>query len=456
MNDNSTKRSVLLVATLSAFLTPFMGSSINLALPQIGKEFNIDAVLLGWVATSYLLGAAAFLLPIGRIADIFGRKKIFTLGVSLFTFTTFLSAIAPSIKLLILFRALQGISGSMIFGTTAAILTSVFPPNERGKALGANVTAVYTGLATGPFVGGMLVHHFGWRSVFISVIPIGLIVLIVSIFKLKGEWFGARGEKIDFFGSAIYSISLVSMMYGFSLLPKTNGATLTSLGIIGLFIFCLWEMKAKTPVLDIKRFITNRAFAFSNLAALINYSATSAVGFLLSLYLQYIKGYSPQDAGSILIAQPIVMAIFSTPAGRLSDKVEPRFVASSGMALTVIGLFALIFLSSATKLGVLIAILILMGFGFALFSSPNTNAVMSSVDKRDYGIASGFLATMRLVGQMLSMGIVMLVFAVVIGRVQITQEVYPLFIKSMKIALGVFVALCALGTFASMVRGNVR
>lgn len=456
MDDNSTKRSVLLVATLSAFLTPFMGSAVNIALPSIGNEFKMDAVLLSWVATAYLLGAAALLVPMGRLADIYGRKKIFTYGIALYTLMSFLSAIAQSAGTLILFRALQGIGGAMMFGTGVAMLTSVYPVGERGKALGANVTAVYAGLATGPFAGGALVHYLGWRSIFIVMIPIGLLILTIAWWKLKGEWADAKGERFDFGGSAVYSIALVVMMYGFSKLPDTAGAILTIAGIIGVCAFCWWEMRVKSPVLDLKIFKNNRAFAFSNLAALINYSATSAVGFLLSLYLQYIKGFSPQHAGAVLIAQPIVMAIFSTPSGKLSDRVEPRIVASSGMALTVVGLFALVFLSGETDMAVLIAILVVMGLGFALFSSPNTNAVMSAVGKKDYGVASGILATMRLVGQMLSMGVVMLVFAVVMGRVQITPQYYPLFLKSMKTALIIFVALCAFGTFASLVRGNVR
>ncbi|MCD6449978.1 MAG: MFS transporter [Thermotogaceae bacterium] len=205
-----------------------------------------------------------------------------------------------------------------------------------------------------------------------------------------------------------------------------------------------------------KLFINNRVFAFSNLAALINYSATFAVGFLLSLYLQYMKTLGPQSAGLILVAQPIMMAIFSPFAGRLSDRFEPRVIASAGMALTAVSLSLFIFLNEKTGLEYIIASLILLGFGLALFSSPNANAVMSSVERKFYGVASAMLATMRLVGQMLSMGITMMIFAIYIGKVQITPQYFSLFLTSLRISFIIFAVLCFGGIFASLARGKVR
>jgi MFS family permease len=210
------------------------------------------------------------------------------------------------------------------------------------------------------------------------------------------------------------------------------------------------------PVLNIRLLTTNRAFAFSNLAALINYSATSAVTFLLSLYLQYIKALTPQQAGFVLIAQPVVQAILSPLSGRMSDRLEPRIVATAGMALTATGLVLMVPVGSQTPLWAIVGRLLLLGLGFALFSSPNMNAIMGSVSKRFYGVASGTLGTMRLVGQMLSQGVVMLLFAVIIGRVEITPQSYSLFLTSMRTAFGVFSILCVAGIFASLVRGKIR
>ncbi len=455
-DDIVNKRAALLVVTLASFLAPFMGSSVNIALPTIGKEFLMDAVMLSWVATSYLLAAAMFLVPFGKISDVYGRKKIFSYGILIYTFSSFLCVLSTSAPMLICFRILQGIGSAMIFGTGVAILTSVFPSGERGKALGINVAAVYLGLSLGPFLGGFLTQHFGWRSIFLANVPLGLIIITVVFWKLKGEWAEAEGEKFDFIGSIIYSLSLVAIMYGFSLLPAMSGVGLVLIGALGFLSFCRWEMKVKNPVLDINLFRNNTVFALSNLAALVNYSATFAVTFLLSLYLQYIKALSPQNAGLVLASQPVVMAIFSPFAGRLSDRVEPRIIASIGMALTAIGLLLFIFLNEKTTLEFVVSSLILLGFGFALFSSPNTNAVMSSVERRFYGVASATLGTMRLTGQMLSMGIAMLTFAVYIGKVQITPQYYPLFLTSIKTAFIIFAVLCFGGIFASLARGKVR
>ncbi len=456
MNSATDKRVALLVATLASFLAPFMISSVNIALPSIGIEFAIDAVLLSWVTASYLLATAMFLVPFGRIADIYGRKRIFSYGILIYTVSCLLLAISPSAVTLISLRFLEGIGSAMILGTGIAILTSVFPIGERGKALGINVTAVYLGLSLGPFLGGFLTQHLGWRSIFFVNVPLGLTIIFFVFWKLKGEWAEAKGEKFDFTGSTIYSFVLIAVMYGLSLLPAMSGAWLILIGVLGILAFVKWETRVESPVLNIGVFRNSRVFAFSNLAALINYSATFAVGFLLSLYLQYIKGLTPQSAGLILVSQPVIQAVFSPFAGWLSDRIEPRIVASMGMALTTIGLFLLTLLNEKTTLEFIVSSLILLGLGFALFSSPNTNAVMSSVEKKFYGVASAILGTMRLTGQTLSIGIAMLIFAIYIGRVQITPEYYQPFLISVEVAFIIFAILCLIGIFASLVRGKVR
>lgn len=456
MDSAQNKRYVLLIAILAAFLTPFMGSSVNIALPTIGIEFSMNAVMLGWVTTAYLLATAIFLVPFGRIADIYGRKKIFGFGISLFTISAVFCVLASSGVVLIIFRAIQGIASAMIFGTSIAMLTSVFGAGERGKVLGIVTAVVYVGLSTGPFLGGFLTQHFGWRSIFLFIIPLGVIIVVIVLWKLKGEWAEAKGEPFDLTGSILYGFALVAIIYGFSLQPSLSGAGLIMTGIIGIFIFIRWEIKTRSPILNMHLFKNNKVFALSNCAAMINYSATFAVGFLLSLYLQYIKGLRPQDAGLVLVSQPIVMAIFSPFAGRLADKIEPRIVASCGMGITVIGLSLLTFIHENTSLGYIVSSLILLGFGLAFFSSPNTTAVMSSIDKKFYGVGSGVLGTMRVSGQMFSMGFAMLIFAIYLEKAQIAPSNYPVFIKSVKTIFLIFSGLCFGGIFASLARGKMR
>jgi EmrB/QacA subfamily drug resistance transporter len=456
VSSGTGKGVVLLVATMASFLFPFMLSAVNIALPVLGKELSLDAVTLGWIANAYLLSSATFLVPFGRIADIYGRKKIFTCGIVIFTLSSFLAGIASSATMLISFRVLQGMGASMLAGTAVALLTTVYPADERGKVLGINVAATYTGLSLGPLLGGILTQHLGWRSIFFINVPLGLVVIGIVLWKLKGEWTGAKGEKFDFAGSIIYGFALVALVYGFTLLPAMLGVWLIVGGAVGLSAFIRREMKIKSPLLDMSLFRNSRAFTFSNLAALIIYGATFAVSFLISLYLQYVKGFNPEHAGLILVAMPAMQAIFSPLAGRFSDRIEPRIIASIGMALLTVGLAVFIFLNEKTSLELIIGNLTLMGFGFALFSSPNTNAVMSSAPKPTYGVASATLATMRQVGMVFSMGLAMLMFALYIGRVQITPEYYPLFQESMKTSFIIFAILCFAGIFASLARGKVR
>jgi EmrB/QacA subfamily drug resistance transporter len=454
--DQAQRWSALLVASLSSFLTPFMLSSATIALPAIGDYFKADAVLLSWVATAYLVAAAVALVPVGKLADIHGRKKVFVCGMVLFTLTSLLSGLAWSVAALIAFRVVQGVGIAMIFATGIAIVTSVFPLAERGRVLGITVAAVYSGLACGPFAGGWLTAAFSWRSVFLIPAPLGLGLVLVTLWKLKAEWAGARGEPFDLAGASIYAIAIIALMYGVSVLPDLRGGLLVVAGFGGLAAFAWWELRVPHPVFEVRLFSLNRVFAFSCLAALIHYGATFGVTFLMSLFLQYIKGLSPQQAGLVLIAQPVMMALFSPFAGKLSDRLEPRVLASTGMGITALALLLLTRIGAGTGLWFIVGCLLILGFGFALFSSPNMNAIMSSVEKRYYGVASGSVATMRLLGQMLSLGIVTLMFALVIGRVQITPELHPAFLASVHYALFIFFGLCLCGIYFSFSRGQLR
>jgi EmrB/QacA subfamily drug resistance transporter len=454
--DKSLEKSALIVATLTSFMGPFTISSVNVALPTIQAEFSADAVLLSWVATSYLLVIAVFLVPFGKIADIYGRKKIFGWGVIIYTLSSLLAAFSLSIKMLIFMRGLQGIGAAMFVTTGMAIITSIFPPSRRGRAIGIYVSAVYIGLSVGPFAGGFITRYLGWRSIFAVVVPFGAASVYMTIKYLKGEWADARGETLDIRGSVLYGVSILVLIYGASLLPRPVAVYLVIAGLGGLGLFIRHELRVPYPVFEVKLFSQNRLFTFSSLAALIHYSATFALTFLLSLYLQYIKGIPPQYAGSILISQPIVMAVFSPLAGRLSDRIEPRLIASTGMLITVIGLIFFVFLGPNTSKVMIVLVLAFLGFGFALFSSPNMNAIMSSVEKRYLGIASGTVATMRLLGQMVSMTIAMMVFAIFIGREQISPSNYSDFLKSVRISFLIFSLMCSLGILFSLMRGELR
>ncbi len=440
------RRLVLIVTTLASFLTPFMGSSVTVALPMIGRELGLGPLGLSWVATSYLLAAAILLVPFGKLADARGRTRIFTGGMVVYTAASLACTLSPSAGFLMASRVAQGLGGAMVFGTSVAILTAAFPPEQRGRVLGINVAAVYLGLSLGPSLGGILTEQLGWRSVFAGNVLAGLVTTLAAAWKLPGDARPGTGARFDWPGTVFYSIGLAAIISGFSRLPGRGGVALLATGLLAAAAFVRRERAAPDPLLDLRLFSENRVFAFSNLAALINYAATYAVAFLLSLYLQNLRGLGAQAAGLLLVVQPVVQAAVSPFAGRLSDRVPARTLASSGMAVIAVGLVGLAFISLDVPLAGVAVALAALGVGFGLFSSPNTSAVMGSVPRPQYGVASATLATVRMTGQALSMGIAMLVFALAGSGRGATS------LPAVRAAFAVFAALSVLGTFASLAR----
>lgn len=454
---NTTEKAALFAVMTTSFMVTFMGSSINLALPAMGHEFGSNAVLTSWIITSYLLSSAVFLLPLGRLADIRGRRKIYLAGTILYTLFSFLVPLSSSVYMVIILRVLQGVSAAMIFGTGMAILSSVYPPHKRGKALGYSVSVTYLGLSVGPVVGGMMNNHFGWGSIFYLTAVLGLGAAVGIYTRLQGEWASSKGESFDFAGTLMYIIGLMAFLYGLSSIENSHWSKyLVLMGIVFIILFVRWEAKTREPLLQVQIFKDNLTFTMSNLAALINYSATFAVTFLLSVYLQVVKGYSSQAAGFILLAQPLMMALLSPLAGTLSDRVAPRIVASLGMGCSALSLFLFIFLRADTAPAWLVANLLLAGLGFALFSSPNNNAIMGSVHMRLYGIASSILGTMRLIGQAMSMSIVTLLIAIFVGRIPLNSASPAALLTTIRYSFIIFTLLCLLGILASLARGRLQ
>jgi EmrB/QacA subfamily drug resistance transporter len=450
------ERSALFVAALTSFMGPFMISSVNVALPTIQDDLKMTAIELGWVATAYLLAMAVGLIPAGKLADIHGRKRVFSIGLIIYTAGATAAALAHTTAWFLLLRVIQGLGAALFVTTGMAILTSIFPPRKRGRAIGIYVAAVYVGLSVGPFVGGFLTQQVGWRSIFVAMFPLGVGSIAVTHAFLKGEWADPSSRRLDVVGCLIYAGAILCLVYGATVMPSPLGCTLIPAGTLGLVLFFRQQRRSPHPVFEVSLFVENRTFAFSSLAALLNYAATFAVTFMMSLYLQYIKGMTPQTAGVVLMAQPVIMAIFSPLAGRLSDRVEPRLLASGGMAITTLGMAVFTQLHANSSVGGIVGNLVLLGFGFALFSSPNMSAIMGAVTKKDYGIASGAVATMRLLGQMVSMAIATAVLALLVGHRAITPDSYARFLTGTRVVFAVSVGLCTIGIFFSMFRGRVR
>jgi EmrB/QacA subfamily drug resistance transporter len=450
MDYQQLKKDLLLVGILVSFLTPFVRSSINLALPALAFEFDLSAVFLTWISTVYLLVNAILYIPFGRIGDIYGRKRIFHYGLIIFTISSFISAFAPSGEIFLAFRVLQAIGNAMIFANLNAMISSAFPENERGRAFGLTSMGVFAGLIFGPILGGAIIEIVGWRTLFYLDTVIGIIA-VFAITRFKHDWIAAEGEKLDILGSFILGLSLLAIIYGFSDFTNNYSLFLVIAGIIGLSLFYLVEKRVNYPLINLGLF-SSRSFTFGNITAFINYGAFVSVGFILTLYLQYLKGYDPLTAGLIVSVQSIVMVLVSPFAGRLSDKIAPENVSTAGMVLTTLGvaLMTLITFENALYLGG--CSLIIFGAGIGLFYSSNTKVVLSAVEKKYFGIASATLSDARSMGQIFGMGIIMIIISMIMGDVEIMPSNYPQLILSLRISLVALAVISAIGIFTSLLK----
>jgi MFS family permease len=455
MNDvssNAIRRNlILIIATATGFTTPFLSAAINIAIPTIRTEFSMEAVMMTWVGTIFFLAIAVVQVPFGRLADIYGRKKLFIVGLLVTILASVLGWLANSVALLFVSLAMMGMGSGIMFNNSISILTSVFPPERRGHALGISTAGTYAGLSLGPYIGGVLTDFFGWQSIFVLTGLLAIVLLALIFYALKGEWREAEGEGFDIVGSIAYAISIVLFMYGFSSLPSVSGIVLFIIGTAGLAFFARWEIKAASPIFDVNLFRRNRVFFFSNLAVFISYIATFAVNFLLSIYLQDIKAMEPDRAGLVLITASVLMAIFTPICGRISDRIEPRLVASVGMSLNCVALLLLTFVNAATPLWFIMVALAVNGLGIGFFASPNTNAIMGSVEKKALGVAAGTLGTMRTAGMMVSMGIMMILFSLYIGQTEIIPVHYPQFLASMRTGFTIFTVFSVFGLTCQLI-----
>jgi len=449
----TSRSATLFVVCVAHFLMPFMMSAVGVALPTLGRELHASALQLGLVETTYVLSASIFLLAMGRLGDIHGRRRIFQYGIVIFTLVGGLLSQAWSIESVIALRFLQGMGGSMVMATTFAIVVSVFPPDERGKALGIAVASVYAGISCGPFFGGLLVSALGWRSIFYLSVPLGLLTFLISRAKLRGEWAESRGEPFDLRGASVYALGILLLISGASNLDRGAwawGMSLTGLIILGLFLKL--ETLTPYPLLNMQLLLGNRVFALSSLAALFNYAATFGVTFFLSLYLQYVKGMDPRQAGLVLIIQPLTQALLSPLCGRLADRFAAARVATIGMSFCALGLGCAALLAARSPLPLVILVLTFLGLGFALFSSPNISVIMGSVAPRHLGIASSLNSSVRTLGMMTSMTIITIIFSMTMGGNAVSAATQPAFLLAMRSSLLVFCALCGVGIFCSVHR----
>jgi MFS family permease len=443
------KNIILIICTVLNFIAVFASNAVNIIIPTVATEFHMSNIVQNWITIIFFLVMAMLSIPAGQISGKYGLKKVTIISSALFIIISVVNVFVTSSEQFLFCRLVLGLILAFINVTSMAMVVSAFDPQERGKALGLNITGVYVGLSLSPFLGGVLNYQLGWRSVILFSIPF-LIVIIALLLRIDDEWITFEGIPLDLKGSITYGIGIALFIYGFTILNEVSGVALTVLGAIILVVFALIELRQEHPVFDIK-FLKNREFLSANLASLCAYLATFAVTTILNYHLQYIKGFDSQTAGTILLVAPVCQVILAPIAGRLADKYVPQILAAIGMALGTISLILFSTLGFETSLGFVVVSMIIYGVGFGLFSPPNTSVIMGSVPPKDTSVASASVSTVRTVGQAMSMGILTLIFAFVMGNVAIVPDVYPLLISSCQITCIICVGLCLASVFASLV-----
>ena len=451
--QKSIQHTTLLIAMITNFIPPFAVTALNIAVPHIGTEFHASTTSLTWIVVSFLLVSSVLSLPVGRIADIYGRRPVLKAGILLICISTFLNIFSPNMTVFLAFRVLQGISAAMIFSTNVALLVDVFPASKRGSVLGISVAAVYTGSACGPVIGGLITHAFGWRGVFAAISLLALIAFILAMIRSPKETKPGLGQKLNISSIVFYIVSLGTFLYGLVTLSQhILSYIIIAAGCVLLVFFVKHEGRTEVPVFDVRLFRGNLTLVLSIMATLFNYAAVFAVSYLFSIYLQLARGFNADISGFILISQPVVQIALSLIAGRLSDKKTPSAIASTGMACCAGALFMFTFVGVHTPIPYIIAGLMLTGVGIGLFASPNTNVILSSVSSKDYSVASSMISTARTVGQVIGMAILTIIINAVIGNVSIEKVAAGAIVQDMHISFSIFAVICVVGIMFSLGR----
>ncbi len=438
---------VLLAIGVGTFMSALDGSVVNTILPVVTDAFKTDLTTTEWVVTIYLLVVSGLLLSVGRLGDLGGHKPIYILGFVVFVAGSALCGLAQSPLMLIGSRALQAIGAAMLAANSPAILTKNFPASERGRALGLQATMTYLGLTVGPSLGGWLADHFTWRAVFYINVPVGLIALWLSWRFIPKDPPAEEVEKFDRTGALIFATGLVALLLALNQGSEWGWTSLiivslliTAIVVLGVFITI--ERRVTAPMLDLTLF-QRRMFLMSVASAVLNYVCVYTVLFLLPFYLEQGRGLSPLEAGLILTAQPIVMAISAPLSGSLSDRIGARWLGVFGMAVLAIGLAAMSRLTLHSPTSDVALTLAIVGLGTGVFISPNSSALMGSAPHHRQGIAAGVLATARSVGMVLGVGVAGAVFTTVQAQSQALGA-------SMAIVNGVTTSFVVAGGVASL------
>ncbi|MGB9772782.1 MAG: MFS transporter [Bacteroidota bacterium] len=459
----------LSVTAIGALMASIDSTIVVLALPDMMVKLHTDLIHMVWVIMGYILVSTVFLLTFGRIADMLGRVRMYNLGFVVFTIGSALCGVSAGAMRLILFRLLQGSGAAMMLVNSPAIITEVFPPHERGRALGLNGVTWALGAVASPILGAVILTVTDWRWIFFINVPIGTLGALWGYRALREMSKPKQGEKFDPVGAGLFSFSLTALLLALTLGIEYGWTDLLILilfaaFVVGLTLFLWWEKRTVDPMLDFSLF-KNRVYNFSVLAAMLQSLGLFAVNFLIVFYLQAVRGYNPLQAALLLIPLPTVSAVVTPLSGWLADRIGARVPATLGLLLQAAALMWFTKLSPATPYIQLAAGLGLMGLGGGMFWSPNTSAAMNGAPLQRLGIASATLATLRQAGMVTSFALALAVAASSLPRKVVMQifvgtsvtlgsKPMQAFVIGMHSAFTVSIALCMLAAGFSMVRGK--
>jgi EmrB/QacA subfamily drug resistance transporter len=423
--DDATARfSALIVVCIGSFLTPLSLSAALVAIPAIAADLHADAVYVSWIPAVFLISNLVTLLPAGRAADIYGRKKIYLIGNVVFLIGSVCAGLSNSIETLLVFRVVQGVGAAMFFGSGMAIISSVYQDGGRGAALGWVVASVYLGLSGGPVIGGYITDHFGWHYVFFMLIPFVLLGMILIVLKLKGEWLSHEPQKLDWAGAGLFSLWIVSLFIGLTNLPTMTSWIALPISAVLLYLFVAHCNRIPQPLIKLKVVWSNKNISYAIIASIFMYSSSYGLQFLMGLYLQYNRGLSPTEAGKMLLVQALMMAILAPISGRLSDRYPPNTIAAVGCLLVASSFVVVLQLDNESSMNLVLLALGLLGLGFGMFSTPNNNGALSNVPEASLGIASAIMNLSRMIGQLLGTALVTLLMSLYIGNNNIDAAHY--------------------------------
>ena len=448
----SEKHTVLAASCLAIFVNPLAGTMLNLALSAIQKDFLCSEHQLGWVASIYFIVSVMFLLPSAKLADIFGKRRVFLSGAVIAVIGVILSIFSQNIVMLYVFRGITGIGMAAISSTSVSMISDVYEPFERGPALALNTACVYIGAAIGPTLGGVVTEYLGWRAIFVILIPF-LLGSFFFMFRFPYNIMSTPGQHFDLIGSVVYGTGILVFMFGLISLPETYAIVMMVIGSLTIICFIFYEIKDSNPLVKLSIF-RNTRFSRSMLALLLNYSASYCVAFFMSRYLQEVGALTPTQAGMIMMTQSVVQVVFTLWAGKVATKMDMRILPTLGMMVTCCALGMMLMVTETLNIPLLLASLATLGVGMGLFSAPNTIAVMSYVRKEQYNGASGLIATVRQFGMMVSMGIATCLISVFLGNdTALEPSNYGTFMMILKYAWTTCLIFCAIGAVFSWFRG---